>query len=103
MRRQDLESANQFFIASVSMARDHRMRTFIVDSFTDTPFKGNPAGVCMIGSQLSDERMLHIAQELNLSETAFLSPLDSRGAFAIGNPIMRSRDSGLCQSYFLTT
>jgi PhzF family phenazine biosynthesis protein len=59
------------------------MRTFIVDSFTDTPFKGNPAGVCMIDSQLSDERMLHIAQELNLSETAFLSPLEPGGAFAI--------------------
>jgi len=59
------------------------MRTFIVDSFTDIPFKGNPAGVCMIGSQLSDERMLQIAQELSLSETAFLTPLESGGAFAI--------------------
>ena len=62
---------------------EQRMRTFIVDSFTDTPFKGNPAGVCMIGSKLSDDRMLHIAQELNLSETAFLSPLESGSAFAI--------------------
>ena len=62
---------------------DHRMRTFIVDSFTDTPFKGNPAGVCLVDSHLSDERMLHIAQELNLSETAFLRPLASDGAFAI--------------------
>jgi len=59
------------------------MRTFIVDSFTDIPFKGNPAGVCMMGSQLSDERMLQIAQELNLSETAFLTPLESGAAFAI--------------------
>ena len=59
------------------------MKTFIVDSFTDRPFKGNPAGVCIVGSPLSDERMLHIAQELNLSETAFLSPLESAGAFAI--------------------
>ncbi len=63
--------------------RKNRMRTFIVDSFTNTPFKGNPAGVCLIDSQLSDERMLHIAQELNLFETAFLSPLESRDAFAI--------------------
>jgi PhzF family phenazine biosynthesis protein len=62
---------------------DYRMRTFIVDSFTDTPFKGNPAGVCLVDSHLSDERMLHIAQELNLSETAFLRPLASDGAFAI--------------------
>ena len=62
---------------------DHRVRTFIVDSFTDTPFKGNPAGVCLVDSQLSDESMLHIAQELNLSETAFLSPRESNGAFSI--------------------
>lgn len=59
------------------------MRTFIVDSFTDTPFRGNPAGVCLVDSQLSDERMLHIAQELNLSETAFLLPLESNGTFSI--------------------
>jgi PhzF family phenazine biosynthesis protein len=59
------------------------MKTFIVDSFTDTPFKGNPAGVCLVDSDLSDERMLQIAQELNLSETAFLRPLASDGAFAI--------------------
>jgi len=62
---------------------EHRMRTFIVDSFTDRPFKGNPAGVCIVDSQLSDERMLHIAQELNLSETAFLCPGESADAFAI--------------------
>ena len=62
---------------------ENHIRTFIVDSFTDTPFKGNPAGVCILGSQLSDEVMLQIAQELNLSETAFLSPLESRNAFAI--------------------
>ena len=59
------------------------MRTFIVDSFTDTPFKGNPAGVCLADSELSDERMLQIAQELNLSETAFLSPPKSDNAFPI--------------------
>src|SRR5262245_32303231 len=63
--------------------KNQRIRTFIVDSFTDTPFKGNPAGVCLIEMQLDDERMLQIAQELNLSETAFLSPLESGDAFAI--------------------
>jgi len=59
------------------------MKTFIVDSFTDTPFKGNPAGVCMVDSPLSDQRMLDIAQELNLSETAFLSPLENRATYSI--------------------
>jgi PhzF family phenazine biosynthesis protein len=63
--------------------KNQRIRTFIVDSFTETPFKGNPAGVCLIETQLDDERMLQIAQELNLSETAFLRPLASAGSFAI--------------------
>ena len=61
----------------------NKMKTFIVDSFTDTPFKGNPAGVCLVESPLGDERMLDIAQELNLSETAFLHPLKNRGAYSI--------------------
>ena len=59
------------------------MKTFIVDAFTDTAFKGNPAGVCLVDSPLSDERMLEIAQELNLSETAFLHPLKNNGVYSI--------------------
>jgi PhzF family phenazine biosynthesis protein len=59
------------------------MRTFIVDAFTDTPFKGNPAGVCLVDSPLDDDRMVAIAQELNFSETAFLFPLEKRGAYSI--------------------
>jgi PhzF family phenazine biosynthesis protein len=59
------------------------MKTFIIDSFTDRPFKGNPAGVCIVETQVSDEKMLHIAQELNLSETAFICPLDTSGRFSI--------------------
>jgi len=59
------------------------MKTFIVDSFTDKPFKGNPAGVCMVDSPLGDERMLEIAQELNLSETAFLHAPKTGGAYSI--------------------
>ena len=59
------------------------MRTFIVDSFTDRPFRGNPAGVCIIDTPLGDDTMLHIAQELNLSETAFIRLLDITGTFSI--------------------
>ena len=51
------------------------MKTFIVDSFTDEAFKGNPAGVCLIESSISEDLMLKIAQELGLSETAFVSPI----------------------------
>lgn len=59
------------------------MKTYIVDSFTDTPFKGNPAGVCILESDLSDQVMLHIAQELNLSETAFIRRSNVEDNFSI--------------------
>jgi PhzF family phenazine biosynthesis protein len=84
------------------------MKTFIVDSFTDIPFKGNPAGVCIVDTYLSDKRMLQIAQELNLSETAFIQPLDASGTFSIrffspkmeillcGHATLASAKSGFC-------
>jgi PhzF family phenazine biosynthesis protein len=43
-----------------------------VDAFTNKPFGGNPAAVCVLSSQQSDIWMQNIAQEMNLSETAFL-------------------------------
>ncbi|MBI9046259.1 MAG: PhzF family phenazine biosynthesis protein [Anaerolineaceae bacterium] len=45
---------------------------FQVDSFSKEPFKGNPAGVCILEEQKSDEWMKAVAREMNLSETAFL-------------------------------
>ena len=39
------------------------IETYIVDSFTDKPFKGNPAGVCLLNLVISEEKMLLIAQE----------------------------------------
>lgn len=53
------------------------MRTFIIDAFTDQPFKGNPAGVCLVEQAISVETMQAIAAELNLSETAFLTPSET--------------------------
>ena len=45
-----------------------------VDSFTDRPFAGNPAAVCVLESPRSDTWMRDVAREMNLSETAFLHP-----------------------------
>tara|TARA_R110002050_G_scaffold94765_3_gene197298 strand:+ start:30477 stop:31268 length:792 start_codon:yes stop_codon:yes gene_type:complete len=50
------------------------MRLFTVDAFTDTPFKGNPAAVCVLEKALPDEDYFNIAQEMNLAETAFVYP-----------------------------
>lgn len=43
-----------------------------VDAFTDRPFRGNPAAVCPLEAWLSEAQLQAIAEEFNLSETAFL-------------------------------
>lgn len=45
-----------------------------VDAFTDYAFRGNPAAVCILHQEKSDSWMQQIAAEMNLSETAFLTP-----------------------------
>jgi PhzF family phenazine biosynthesis protein len=59
------------------------MKTYIVDSFTDQPFKGNPAGVCFLTDALSEGKMLSIAREFGLSETAFVQPTDKPDTYNI--------------------
>lgn len=43
-----------------------------VDAFTDKPFSGNPAAVCLLEELRDDPWMQSVAREMNLSETAFL-------------------------------
>lgn len=59
------------------------IKTFIVDSFTTEKFKGNPAGVCILENDISENSMLSIAQELGLSETAYVKKLDGHSSFSI--------------------
>lgn len=47
-----------------------------VDAFTDRPFAGNPAGVCLLTEDASAEWMQRAAAEMNLSETAFVRRRD---------------------------
>ena len=47
-----------------------------VDAFTDEPFRGNPAAVCILETAIDEDRMQRIALEMNLSETAFVAPRD---------------------------
>ena len=48
------------------------MKQYIVDAFTDEPFSGNPAAVCIMDKWMTDEDMMKLARENNLSETAFI-------------------------------
>ncbi|AKB82059.1 phenazine biosynthesis protein, PhzF family [Methanosarcina barkeri 3] len=48
------------------------MRIYQVDAFTEKPFSGNPAGICVLNEKPEEKLMQNIAREMNLSETAFL-------------------------------
>ena len=45
---------------------------FQVDAFTERPFGGNPAAVCLLPGPGDSDWMQNVAKEMNLSETAFL-------------------------------
>src|SRR6516162_6115401 len=52
------------------------IRIVTVDAFTNVTFAGNPAAVCVLQEPRSEEWLRNVAREMNLSETAFLTPLD---------------------------
>jgi len=45
-----------------------------VDAFADRPFSGNPAAICVLDGPADPAWMQAVAQEMNLSETAYVSP-----------------------------
>ncbi len=49
-----------------------KLDVYQVDAFTDQPFAGNPAAVCILEQPQDDSWMQSVAAEMNLSETAFL-------------------------------
>ncbi len=63
---------------------------FIVDAFTDTVFKGNPAAVCLLDKWLSDDTLQNIAKENNLSETAFTVKMISLRITLVLLPVEKS-------------
>ena len=48
------------------------LELFVIDAFTDTPFRGNPAAVTIVDAFPHDDRMQQVALEMNHSETAFV-------------------------------
>lgn len=53
------------------------MQYVIVDAFSQGPFSGNPAAVCLLERALPDQRLQQLAAEFNLPETAYLLPTDA--------------------------
>ncbi len=60
-----------------------RQRVVVVDAFTDRPFGGNPAAVCVMERPADEAWMQSVAAEMNLAETAFLHPAGSAGSYRL--------------------
>ncbi|KAJ9543211.1 hypothetical protein OSB04_022918 [Centaurea solstitialis] len=61
----------------------------VVDAFTETAFRGNPAAVCWLEDvQRDDEWLQLVATEFNLSQTCFVIPIVDEGS---ENPRFRLR------------
>lgn len=59
------------------------MRLFQVDSFTEQPFTGNPAGVVLLDEPRDASWMQAVAAEMNVAETAFLEQDDEPGHYRL--------------------
>ncbi|MFD4607245.1 PhzF family phenazine biosynthesis protein [Streptomyces sp. NPDC058440] len=76
------------------------MRIRVVDAFTDRPFAGNPAAVCLlaVGEWPDEAWMRRVAAEMNHSETAFALPLptpaEADWAIRWFTPLVESRLCG---------
>jgi predicted PhzF superfamily epimerase YddE/YHI9 len=67
-----IRSGRPFFESQPVM----KIKQYQVDAFATRAFEGNPAAVCPLQSWLDDDLMQAIAEENNLSETAFFVPSD---------------------------
>lgn len=76
------------------------MKLFTVDAFTDHPFAGNPAAVCVLEEAKPDEWMQQLAQEINYSETAFVQIQDHGYGLRWFTPV---REVELCGHATLAT
>lgn len=65
------------------MVFDQPIRLWQVDAFTDQPFAGNPAAVCVLDQFPTDEWMQNVAAEMNLSETAFVVATETPNRFQL--------------------
>lgn len=63
-----------FYVGDLTAA----LPTYVVNSFTDFAFSGNPAGVVLLDGSREDSWMQSVGAELRHSETAFLEPLPQR-------------------------
>ena len=52
-----------------------------VDAFSDVPYGGNPAAVCLLDAPMAEATMQSLAFELGIAETAYVAPTAERATF----------------------
>ena len=63
--------------------------TWQVDAFTDSPFKGNPAAVCLLEEERDEQWLQAVAAEFNISMTCYLTRLTDTGSDSLESPNTR--------------
>jgi predicted PhzF superfamily epimerase YddE/YHI9 len=56
----------------MSAQRDREQLILQIDAFTNRPYGGNPAAICLLEEERGDDWLQAVAAEMNLSETAYL-------------------------------
>ena len=72
-KHEKLEHIVLGFLAGSQSPSNMEVPFWTVDAFTGQPFSGNPAAVCLLEEDLSDEKKQQIAREMNISETCYLT------------------------------
>ncbi len=72
------------------MIKENLIPLFQVDAFTDKPFAGNPAAVCLLQREAEFHWMRAVGAEMNLSETAFVQTPGRRFRTALVHANYRS-------------
>ncbi|KAL0371330.1 UNVERIFIED_CONTAM: putative isomerase [Sesamum angustifolium] len=61
------------------------VRYCVVDAFTESAYKGNPAAVCLLEEERDEEWMQAVAREFNISETCYLTRLSDSAESLTGS------------------
>lgn len=67
------------------------LKYYVVDAFTDSAFKGNPAAVCLLEEDKDDAWLQALAAEFNITATCYLTRIHYSLNGASINPCFRLR------------
>ncbi|XP_075639801.1 uncharacterized protein LOC142611602 [Castanea sativa] len=62
------------------------VKYYVVNAFTDSAFKGNPAAVCLLEEERDEQWLQAVATEFNISMTCYLTRLTDTGSDSLKSP-----------------